>query len=175
MAAAFALPSATAFAQAAHSQSITTRTQVTDGMQLSNPWDMDFGVVLVQGAGTIVMTPAADTTCTVTGQLIHNGTCVASQFDATGAFLRRIRIRKPAQNRIVLTGPGADMIVSNVVIGGETGILRLTQNGRSRNIRYLVINPDGTFTFKMGGTLTVAADQAPGLYTGQFEVNLDYD
>lgn len=72
-------------------------------------------------------------------------------------------------NTIQLTGPGAPMNVNLFEIGSTpTALLTATP------ISFRITSTNGIFNFPVGARLTVNANQARGLYTGTFEINLDY-
>ena len=91
--------------------------------------------------------------------------------DLTGVG-QRVRVRRPVDNIITLTGPGADMIVSDLTINGDPLLTPVRSNPNWE--RFLIGSDDGTFLFRVGGTLTVNPNQAPGLYTGTFDIRIDY-
>lgn len=144
-------------------------------ISIINTNDMDFGKIAPRGnAGTVVMTPAASAQCTTSGGLVHSGNCRAATFEGTVRFLFVLRVQKPNGNRIDLTGPsGARMRLDNFTFGAGPGLLDLGQNGV--NHRFWILNANGSYTFYAGGTLHVAANQTPGVYTGTFEIQLNYN
>lgn len=74
-----------------------------------------------------------------------------------------------SSNTINLTGPGAPMQVSQFEIG-STPTAILTTNPAS----FTITSTSGAFNFPLGARLRVNANQAPGLYSGTFDVILDY-
>jgi hypothetical protein len=70
---------------------------------------------------------------------------------------------------IFLTGPGAPMRVDQFEIGSTpTAILTTTPAS------FTITSPTGVFNFPVGARLRINANQAPGIYNGQFTINLDY-
>lgn len=135
--------------------------------------DMDFGIISGPAAGTIVMTATQTPTCTASAGLVHAEKCQPATFVGKGTrLLQPIRIRRPPGNVITLTGPGANMRVTNLVFNGGTDLIFVSQSGR--NSRYLIATLTEFFTIRLGGTLNVGAAQAPGEYTGTFEVDITY-
>ena len=47
--------------------------------------------------------------------------------------------------------------------------------GNSPNHRFQVNAPDGSYTFYVGGTLNVGANQFPGIYNGTFQIDVTYN
>ncbi len=169
---------ALALAAPAHAQAVDSAqvsAQIDAPITLIDGNDMDFGTIAPRGsAGTIVMTSAAAAQCTVTGGLVHTGNCRAATFEGAVRFLFLLRVQGPSGDRIDLTGPGgATMALDNFTFGAGPGVWDLGTGGGSR--RFLILNADGSYSFYAGGTLHVAANQQPGVYTGTFELQLNYN
>lgn len=122
--------------------------------------DLDFGTIVVNGAGTAVMDPLSGS-LTTTGAVIKSGTAAhAARFTSTGSKNAVVHIRLP-QNPITVTRVGGSqtMTVSNWTLDGPTN-------------RKIPLNT--TFDFTVGGTLNVGATQAEGTYTGTFTITVQY-
>jgi hypothetical protein len=74
-----------------------------------------------------------------------------------------------AQTPIFLTGPGTQMRVDQFEIGSSP-----TQILTTSPLAFTIVSSNGAFNFPVGARLRVNANQAPGLYTGQFTIELDY-
>ncbi|WP_305096357.1 DUF4402 domain-containing protein [Croceibacterium aestuarii] len=137
--------------------------------------DMDFGNIAPRGnSGTVVMSPGANAQCNTTGGVIHTGTCRAATFEGKVTFLFGLRVTGPTGNQINLSGPGgATMRLDNFTFGSGPGMLDFGVAGGSH--RFWILNLDGSYTIHAGGTLHVAANQTPGVYTGTFDIRLNYD
>lgn len=169
LAALFALPAA---AQAQSGQSIDTTVALIEPLTITKLRDLDFGDLVVTTGGTVVLTPTASPTCTVTGGVVHSAECQPAVFGGSSEFGQRVRVRRPVGRTITLTGPGADMTVTDITINGDPTLVNVQSNPNWE--RFLVNSLDGTFIFRVGGTLNVNPAQAPGTYTGTFEIRLDY-
>ncbi len=134
--------------------------------------DLDFGYIVPATGGTIILSPTVAPSCATTGTLIQTGPCQPAAFAGLGAQGQQVRVRRPAGRTITLTGPGDTMEVTDITINGNPGLtpVRSTPSWE----RYLIASADGSFTFRVGGTLTVNPDQAPGVYTGSFDIRIDY-
>jgi hypothetical protein len=122
--------------------------------------DLDFGTLVVSGAGTAVIDPIANSEA-VTGPIVPAGTTAhAAKFTATGSKNAIALIRLP-KNPIDVTRVGGTekMTVTNWTQDGAT-------NRR--------IPLTDTFDFWVGATLNVGANQAEGTYTGTFTVTVQY-
>lgn len=162
------------FAAQAQSESFNVDAQVglIEPLTITKLSDLDFGGLIVTTGGTVVLTPTATATCVATGGVIHSGECQAATFAGSGITGQRVRVRRPIGNAITLTGPGADMTVTNITILADA-TLNPTQSNPNWE-RFLIASGDGTFFFRVGGTLNVNPNQAPGVYTGTFDIRLDY-
>ncbi|UAB78669.1 DUF4402 domain-containing protein [Erythrobacter sp. SCSIO 43205] len=161
--------------QAALAQSDTNvdaRTTLIAPLSLAKLSDMDFGDLIVTTGGTVVLNPDVVTTCIATGGVVHTQECQAATFIGLGASGQRVRVRRPVGNTITLTGPGTDMIVTDLTINGGATLTPVNSNPNWE--RFLINTLDGSFIFRVGGTLNVNANQAPGLYTGTFDIRIDY-
>ena len=158
--------------QAQDVESSEARVGLIEPLTITKLADMDFGGLVTTTGGTVVLNPTTTATCTTTGDVVHSGDCQPAVFGGSGATGERVRVRRPAGRTITLTGPGDDMTVTDITINGDPDLTPVQSNPNWE--RYLIGSADGTFLFRVGGTLNVNAAQAPGLYTGTFEIRLDY-
>jgi hypothetical protein len=160
---------------AAHAQSATTadaRANLMEPLSLTKLSDMDFGDLIVTTAGTVILSADPVTTCVATGGVIHTQECQPATFSGFGAPNQRMRIRRPIGREITLTGPGADMTVTDLTIDGGATLNRVNSNPNWE--RFRINTFDGSFIFRVGGTLNVNANQVAGLYSGTFDIRIDY-
>jgi len=162
-----------ASAQAQSQRSVDVRMEIFGDLSITKVADMDFGNIAGPLAGTVVMTATASPSCTASTGLVHSGACQPARFGGAGESGRIVRIKQPPGNIITLTGPGAAMTIDNLVLNGSPG-LSLIQ-ATSGFSRFRIDSPSGVFDFRLGGTLHVGANQAPGVYTGTFEVTIQYN
>lgn len=153
-------------------QSVDASVAVIEPLSITKLSDLDFGNIAGAGGGTVVLVPSDGATCTANGGIVHSGTCQAARFAGSGAAGQRLRIRRPVGRTITLTGPGEDMTVSDITFDAGTSLDPVRSNPNWE--RYLIAAADGTFIFRVGGTLTVNPDQAPGIYQGTFDIRVDY-
>jgi len=133
--------------------------------------DLDFGQIIVgDTAGTVFMDSTG--AVTTTGGVTHrDGTQLPARFWGYGQFNQRVLINITANSYLLTRDGGTEtMLYDQVTIGSRPPIL-ITTNPR----RFRIANPDGFFSFTIAGRLQVGADQAPGVYTGEFGVNLEYE
>ena len=122
--------------------------------------DMDFGNLGVTANGTAVINAVTDTMTTTGGVLALGGTPNAAIFRGLAQGSSVVIIRVPNQP-VMLTRVG----------GTETIRLdNFTLDGQSKR----TMAQAGLFDFKVGATLRPVAGQADGLYSGTFEVTIQY-
>lgn len=168
-----ALPVAPALAAPADvaSASATAEIVLVAPTSLTKTRDMVFGkITQSQVAGTVVMN-AATSTCSTTDGLTRLGTCQPAEFAGRGARFMQVRINVPAS--IELTGPGQAMVVDTFRLA-TSGDLALATGTTLADGRYRIVSASGIYGFGVGGTLRVNANQAPGVYTGNFDVTVVY-
>lgn len=128
--------------------------------------ELNFGKVTASAAaGTCVV--ATDATSSATGGLTLNGGIASVvAFDVAGKVSGAYAVALPSSVDITRTG-GSETVtvgdfkvrVTGAALDGAIGALSVT----------------GTGGFKIGGTLFLAANQADGIYTGQFPVTVAYN
>lgn len=131
--------------------------------------NLDFGTV-IRGttAGTVTITPTGTRTQTGGVTLANGGGHKPASFAGQGTFLQRVEISMGA-NSIFLNGPGAPMQVRDFVIGSTpTAVLTTTP------LSFRIAALNGVFSFPIGATLDVGANQAPGVYSGNWSITLNY-
>ena len=130
--------------------------------------NLDFGqVIRAPTAGTVTIAPNG--TRTKTGNVILIGTGFQSaKFAGMGTNNQRVDISLGAAS-IFATGPGAPMRVRTFIMGSTPTAVLTTSPQRFR-----INSASGIFTFPVGATLEVGANQAPGTYTGTWTITLNY-
>lgn len=162
-------PPATALAV----ETADARATIVDELTLVKTEDLNFGLIAGAPAGTIQMTAAASPACSASAGLAHSGECQPATFVGKGQNGLIVRIKKPAADRIRLTGPGPDMTITNLLLNGNPDLTTVQQTpGFSR---FRINSASGFFTFRLGGQLNVGANQTAGVYTGTFDVDINYD
>lgn len=165
------LPAGPALAQA--TQTAEARATLLGELTLVKSEDLDFGGIAGTVAGSVAMTTTASPTCTASAGLVHSGECQPAIFIGKGQNGRIVRIKKPTADRITLTGPGADMTITNLVLDGSPELTSIQQT--SGFSRFRISSATGFFTFRLAGRLNIGANQLGGLYTGTFNIDINYD
>jgi Domain of unknown function (DUF4402) len=131
--------------------------------------NLDFGnVIRGTTAGTVVVAPNGARTSTGGVILANGGGHKAASFAGMGTNNQRVDVSL-GSNSILIVGPGLPMRVHTFVIG-STPTAVLTTNPQ----RFRINSATGVFAFPIGATLDVAANQAPGKYTGTWNITLNY-
>ncbi len=155
-----AAPAAAQSAPVPAVKNATAKVEIVSGVTVRKMRDLNFAWLSVAGAGTATIDPNNDA-MTTTGGVLHAGAMpYAALFEAVSPAKAVVIIRIP-RNPIIVTRVGGTqtMTVSNWTLSGDSK-------------RNTVAHEE--FTFKVGGTLTVAANQAEGLYIGNFDVEIQY-
>lgn len=134
-------------------------------------FDLDFGQIIPGNTnGTVVMDSVGNVT-TTGGVIQINGSQQPARFWGYGTFNQRVLINANA-NTYTLTRQGGTetMLMDQLLIGSQPPII-ISTNPR----RFRIANPDGYFSFSIAGRLRVGANQAPGVYEGEFTIQLEYE
>ena len=122
--------------------------------------DLHFAYLAVTAAGTATIDPNTEVMTTTGGVLHISGTPFAALFEGVAPSKGVVIIRIPKDPITVTRVGGTEtMVVSNWTVSG--------------NARRTVASQE-PFDFKVGGTLYVNAGQAEGVYTGTFNVDIQY-
>ena len=160
-------PSTAEAARVAAATPATGTATIVHPLTLLNTASLDFGRLIVGGAGTAVIDPDANTEAVTGGVTMAGGSPHAASFTGAAAGLSLIIVGQPA-GPITLTRAGGTetMTVTNFKL----------QNGNQifGNAIVYIATAAGAFTFRVGGQLNVAAAQADGTYTGTFTVTATY-
>lgn len=161
----------TAPAQAQDSQASDAQAFLVTPLSFVKQTDLDFGTIIPGDSDGVVFMDSTGAIATTNGVTVLNGTQQPARFFGFGEFNQTVLINVD-QNTYLLTRVGGTetMLYDQVTIGSRPPIL-ITTNPR----RFRIINPDGFFAFTIAGRLQVAADQAPGVYQGEFTVTLEYE
>lgn len=120
--------------------------------------DLNFGKIIAgSSASSVILGPSGQFRC-------GNGlTCLdthsAARFNVAGTPGQTVSIQ--ADDQITLSSPGGARMPVSLELSAKS--MKLSAGGGSSNV------------VTVGGTLTVAAYQAEGTYTGTFSVTVDYN
>lgn len=151
----------------AHAAPVAATTPATAYALLTHPIsivktsDLDFGLLTTASAGTVVIDPNVNSIASTGGVSLAGSQWSAASFvGAAGGGAVVVLIKLPSQAVTVTRQGGTEtMTVSNLTLQGL-------------NKRALAALQ--SFSFRVGGTLNVAANQVEGIYTGTFSVDIQY-
>jgi hypothetical protein len=133
----------------------TATANIVQALTIAETEQLDFATIVPSGAAaTVQVNSAGSRTCG--GGLTCSGTTTAGAFTATGTPNQSVTISTDAT--ATLTSGANNMSVSGIAPSAATGTL----------------SAGGTLTFTVGGTLNVGASQAAGVYSGSYNVNVNY-
>lgn len=122
--------------------------------------DMDFGYLAAPAAGTAVIEPAANTLSVTGGVIRLGGTPHAARFAGATRSSAVVNIKVPVGGiNITRVGGTQTILVDNFKLDGQS----------KRTMAQA-----GVFEFNVGATLHPAANQVEGVYTGTFDVTIQY-
>ena len=159
---------AVATAGAAHAQATATttgeaRASVVRTLAMASRSPLSFGLIAAdQAAFSVQVTPAGAISATRQGVLVPSPVSAGS-FEVSGEPNRVYSVDLPAS--INLSAGGQGMTVTG---------LQLQFSGAQSQGGSGLLASDGRQVFNVGGTLGVAASQAPGDYVGSYVVTARY-
>ncbi len=158
-------------ARAAQSNSATA-ADIVQPLTLIRTRDLEFGSLIAgPTAGTATVSIAGVRTVTG-GTVAAGGTPHTAEFSGQGRPNEQFAITFGAPSILVTRSGGTEtMQVDTFTIGSSPagGLNQLGNSGRWR-----ITSASGVFTFPVGATLRVGANQAAGTYVGAFSVTIDY-
>ena len=133
----------------------TATANIVQALTIAENEQLDFATIIPGGAAATVQVSTAGTR-TCGGGLTCSGTTTAGAFTATGTPNQSVTISTDATATLI---SGANnMSVAGIAPSAASGTL----------------SAGGILTFTVGGTLTVGASQAAGVYSGSYNVNVNY-
>ena len=167
-AAALAVVSFGSAANAATTATGTATAEVLSTLTVTPDADLRFGQLAANGGGTVVIPADSSAAITTTGTLVSTGTRGAAHFTVAGnrgvgVNLTALSVTTPLTWQGTWGGPGA----------APTMPLSALTSRWDNNVDVLDATT-GLAGFNVGGTLTVAAAQEPGVYSGTFSVSVEY-
>ena len=134
--------------------------RIVSGIQVRKDNDLNFATLYPYAAGTAVIDPNTDVMTTTGGVTYVSGLAYAAQFTAVSPVKAVVIIRIPNRPATLTRVGGTEsMTVSNWTLSGAGTRTVAAQE---------------PFSFKVGGRLNVAANQAEGVYLGTFDVEIQY-
>ncbi|EBA01797.1 DUF4402 domain-containing protein [Marinobacter sp. ELB17] len=126
-----------------------------------NVQSLSFGSFVAGNSGSVTVSTNGNRNAGGGVVLIPSSQGTAAQFTVSGDPNATYTIQLPGNDIVSLTGPGTDMFVNNFTS---------TPSGAGGQLE-----AGGSQALSVGGTLNVGSDQAPGSYSGNFSVTVDYN
>lgn len=146
-------------ANAATSATATATAEVLSTLAVSADSALDFGQIAANTGGSVTVN--ADSTVSKTGDLVSTGTRAPAIFTVVGS--------KGASVIVTLPTSAATLTRS-----GGTETMSLSGWNSNPNGGFQLDATTGAATFAVGGTLTVDNAQVAGVYSGTFDVSVEY-
>lgn len=153
--------SALSFGSAAHAATTATATataEVLSTLTVTADTPLNFGQIAANGAGTVTVN--ADSSVASSATLISTGTRAPAGFTVTGTPGASVVVSLPASATLTRFGGTETMSISGFNTNPAAG--------------FQLAAVTGAANFSVGGTLSVAAGQAAGVYNGTFSVSVEY-
>ena len=138
----------------------TAQAALMRPLTLTKLADMDFGYLGVTTAGTAIINPVTNTMIVTGGVTALGGTPHAARFAGAAQGSAVVNIKVPNGNVLLTRVGGTQTIILNA----------FTLDGQSKRS----MAQAGVFEFAVGATLRPAANQVEGVYTGTFDVTIQY-
>lgn len=169
-AAALAIASFGSAANAATTATGTATAEVLSTLTVTPTADLRFGQIAANGGGTIVIPADSAQAITTTGTLVSTGTRGEAAFTVVGN--RGVRVQSSA---LTVTSNLTYQGTWNVLTQGARPSMALSAlSSRWANNVDVLDAQTGQAVINVGGTLTVGANQEPGLYSGTFTFSVEY-
>ena len=153
-------PAFTNAAPVAPNKNATATVVITPPASVRKLNDLYFAYLTVTTAGTAVVNPNTNTMTTTGGVIAVGGVPYSALFEAVSPVKNVVHIRIPnTASTLTRVGGTETMTVDTWTLSGSS----------NRNV--VVKEP---FSFTVGGTLHVNANQVEGLYVGTFAVDIQF-
>jgi hypothetical protein len=129
-------------------------------LSILNLSDLNFATNIAgTAAGTVTVDPDDDSRVTTGGTIAAGGVPQAAKFYTYGGPLQNLQVNRGDLPVLTRVGGGATMNVTELTLNGPV-------------LRFL--NAAGLLDLRVGGTLTVGANQLAGAYAGTFQIIVTY-
>lgn len=162
--AAFVAIPVSVFAQFTANDDGTARARIVTPISITNVDELDFGSIMTNVAGTVIVDPDASGTLNVSSTLSPGSATASAQFDVAGSPNATYTVTLPGA--LTLT-PELGSAVNTTVITVDPFSSNVNSGGKLSDV--------GTETIYIGGTLNVPATPMADNYTGTFNVIVAYN
>ncbi len=156
----FALIAGTGFAQNTDTGTATASAGIISTISIAQAQDLNFGGIISGTAGSVVIAPVG--TVTETGVTLVTGTATSQAiFNVRAAEDVLFSVTVPSTG-LTITATGGDTMIVNAF--KHDALTTTAGSGSGTDV-----------PVQVGATLTVGATQNDGLYSGTFDVTVDYN
>ncbi len=133
--------------------------------------DINFGKIIAgTTAGTVTVAPTGARTATGGARLASDSTVRAARFAGKGSANQNVGILVTSNTSTVTRIGGTEKMTFDTFVIGSSPTATLSTTPTT----FRISSSTGIFTFPIGATLRVNANQVPGNYAGSFTVTLEY-
>ena len=133
--------------------------------------DLNFGKIIAgTTAGTVTVAPTGVRTATGGAKLAADSNVRPARFAGKGSNNQGVTIALAAGTSTLTRIGGTEKMTADTFIIGSTPTATLT----IVPLAFRISSATGIFTFPVGATLRVGANQVPGKYSGTFTITLVY-
>ncbi len=133
--------------------------------------DLNFGKIIAgTTAGTVTVTPTGSRSATGGVKLATDVSVKPARFAGKGSPNQTVVIAVTSNTATLTRVGGTQKMTMDTFVIGSTPTANLT----TTPLAFRIAAPTGIFTFPVGATLRVGANQTPGTYTGSFTITLNY-
>lgn len=170
-AAGIAMFAALGMGSVAHADTATAdaTAEVLDALVLTNTTALDFGTMVVSGAGAVTLAADGSLTCT-DPDIVCSGTTGVAGFSVDGTANKAVTINLPAAS-VELRHPSytaATAAQHSIILDTFTS----SENGAGGP--EVTLDGAGDATFDVGGTITLDGTEEAGVFDGTFDVSVEY-
>ncbi|MEM8724861.1 MAG: DUF4402 domain-containing protein [Pseudomonadota bacterium] len=159
-------------AQAQDTASADASAEVLDALVLTNNGALDFGAMVVSGAGTVALDASNSLTCT-DPDIVCSGTTSVAAFDVEGTANRAVTINLPT-GTVNLRHPSYNASTSTGEHTIELSSFVSSDNNATSGDPEVTLDGTGDASFTVGGTITIDGSEEAGLFEGTFDVSVEY-
>lgn len=133
--------------------------------------DLNFGKIIAgTTAGTVTVTPTGSRSATGGAKLASDPTVKPARFAGKGSRNQTVVIAVLSNTSTLTRVGGTQKMTMDTFVIGSSPTATLT----TAPLAFSIAAPTGIFTFPVGATLRVGANQTPGTYSGTFTITLAY-
>lgn len=170
-AAGIAMFAALGMSSAAHADTATAdaTAEILDALVLNNTSALDFGTMVVSGAGSVTLFSDGSLDCSA-ADIICSGTTSVAGFTVEGTAAKAVTINLPTGD-VELRHPSytaATAAEHSIILNTFTS----SENGGSGP--EVTLDAAGDAAFDVGGTITLDGTEEAGVFDATFDVSVEY-